>query len=62
MNNYARKGSEDGETVGIEGFQVRELRYVGGTHGLTVLAGQETLYDPRRRERMSIQVSVTRRS
>ena len=58
--NYAWKVKKDGETVGIEDPKCTNHAMSAVRYGLTMFAGNESMYDPERRARQQIEVTVTR--
>jgi hypothetical protein len=58
---YAWKMDKDGETVGIEDPKCPNHLMSAARYRLTMLAGEGAIYDPQKKEREHVQVSITRR-
>jgi phage terminase large subunit len=59
--NYAWKISKDGDNVGIEDPKCANHLMSAARYALTMFAGQDSMYDPDRKARERVEVSVTRR-
>jgi hypothetical protein len=61
--NYAWKITKDGENAGIEDPKCANHLMSAARYGLTMLAGSGSMavYDPERKTRERVQVTVTRR-
>jgi phage terminase large subunit len=59
--NYAWKVTKDGENAGIEDPKCANHLMSAARYALTMFAGKDSMYDPEKRRRDEIDVSVTRR-
>jgi phage terminase large subunit len=59
--NYAWKVTKDGENAGIEDPKCPNHLMSAARYALTMFAGKDSMYDPEKRRRDEIDVSVTRR-
>jgi hypothetical protein len=59
--SYAWKVTKDGENAGIEDPKCANHVMSAARYALTMFAGKDSMYDPEKRRRDDVEVSVTRR-